>query len=107
AIDSAAIYAGSTPSSPTQTQQWNNRIANSITGASSSALKSTPGSVTFSWTASPTDLWEEAAIEIKPATPATIPTDSTGSFTGSITVPSSAAGTHTVKATDSSTNSAT
>src|SRR2546422_4687080 len=33
-------------------------------------------------------------------TPATITTDSTGSFTGSITVPSSAAGTHTVKATD-------
>src|SRR5256712_1053471 len=40
-------------------------------------------------------------------TPATITTDSTGGFTGSITVPSSsAAGTHTVKATDASANSA-
>src|SRR5256712_500980 len=105
AINSAAIYGGSTLSGPTQTQQWNIRLANAITGASSSAIKSTPGLVTFSWTASPTDLWEEAAIEIKPAAPITVTTDSTGSFTGSITVPiSSAAGPHTVKATDSSTN---
>src|SRR2546428_11940711 len=36
-------------------------------------------------------------------TPTTITTDSTGSFTGSITIPSSSgAGTHTVKATDAS-----
>src|SRR5256712_7531928 len=40
-------------------------------------------------------------------TPTTITTTSTGSFTGSITIPSSsAAGTHTVKATDASANSA-
>src|SRR3989449_10305180 len=35
-------------------------------------------------------------------TPTTVTTDSTGGFTGSITVPSSAAGPHTVKATDAS-----
>src|SRR3989475_1972741 len=40
-------------------------------------------------------------------TPTTITTDSTGSFTGSITVPaSSTAGLHTVKATDAASNSA-
>src|SRR5207244_451197 len=39
-------------------------------------------------------------------TPTTITSTSTGSFTGSITVPSSAAGPHTVKATDASSNSA-
>src|SRR5437016_1442585 len=38
--------------------------------------------------------------------PSTITTDSTGSFAGSITVPSSSLGTHTVKATDASSNSA-
>src|SRR3989475_788425 len=38
--------------------------------------------------------------------PTTITTDSTGSFAGSITVPPSSLGTHTVKATDASSNSA-
>src|SRR3989475_4931604 len=39
-------------------------------------------------------------------TPTTITTDSTGGFTGSITVPSSGAGPHTVKATDAAAHTA-
>src|SRR3989441_1009347 len=108
AIDSLAIWGGRTLSSPSQTLNWNipgvAGATGSITGASSSTLKSTPGSVTFSWTATAADSWDQVAIEVKSAT---ITATSTGGFTASITIPStSAAGSQTVSATDASSNSA-
>src|SRR2546425_815545 len=108
AIDSLAIWGGRTLSSPSQTLNWNipgvAGATGSITGASSSTLKSTPGSVTFSWTATAADSWDQVAIEVKSAT---ITATSTGGFTASITIPPAAtAGSHTVSATDASSNSA-
>jgi hypothetical protein len=64
-LDLPSIYGGSTLGSPTCTQQWDVNVANAITGASSSATVATPGSVTCKWTASSTDFWDDAAIEIK------------------------------------------
>jgi len=63
-LDLPSIYGGSTLGSPTCTQSWNTNIPNVITGASSSTIVSSPGTVTCSWTASPGDLWDDAAIEI-------------------------------------------
>jgi len=63
-LDLPSIYGGSTLDSPTCTQSWNTNIPNVITGASSSTIVSSPGTVTCSWTASPGDLWDDAAIEI-------------------------------------------
>lgn len=65
-VDSASIFGAATLSSPTCTSEWNINMANKITGASSLTTKSSPGSVTCSWTASiGGDGWEDAAIEIK------------------------------------------
>jgi hypothetical protein len=40
-------------------------LPNAITGASSSTVRSSPGSVTCGWTASSADLWDDVAIEVK------------------------------------------
>jgi hypothetical protein len=65
-VDSASIFGAATLSSPTCTSEWNVNMANKITGASSLTTKTTPGSVTCSWTASiGGDGWDDAAIEIK------------------------------------------
>src|SRR5579872_4871442 len=79
-LDSASIYGGVTLGSPTCTQQWDTNIAGAITGASSSKIVSTPGSVTCSWTASSSEFWDDAAIEVK------------ASGTGTVTVPGSPTG---------------
>lgn len=66
AVDSASIYGQSTLSSPTCTQGWDVNIPNLITGASSYTVKSSPGSVTCSWTSSVGgNGWDDAAIEVK------------------------------------------
>ena len=80
-LDLPSIYGGVTLGSPTCTQQWDVHIAGAITGASSSTMASTPGSVTCKWTASSGDLWDDVAVEVKAY--------STG---GTITVPSSPTG---------------
>lgn len=64
-LDLSSIYGGSTLGSSTCTQQWDANILDAITGASSSKIVPTPGSVTCKWTASSADFWDDAAIEIK------------------------------------------
>ncbi len=64
-IDLPSIYGGSTLSSPTCAQGWYINTPNAITGASSSILVQSPGTVTCRWTASVGDLWDNAAIEIR------------------------------------------
>lgn len=72
-LDSPAIYGGATLSSSTCTQQWNTNVGgleppHKITGASSSKIQTTAGSVTCSWTASVGELWDDVAIEVKTST---------------------------------------
>ncbi|HYL67284.1 MAG TPA: fibronectin type III domain-containing protein [Nitrosopumilaceae archaeon] len=65
-LDTPSIYGGVTLGSPTCTKQWDLNIPNAITGASSSTIQSSPGTVTCSWTASGGgDLWDDVAIELK------------------------------------------
>jgi hypothetical protein len=64
-IDSPAIWGGATLGSPSCPQQWDVNLPNAITGASSSTVRSSPGSVTCGWTASSADLWDDVAIEVK------------------------------------------
>jgi hypothetical protein len=63
-LDLPSIYGGVTLGSPTCTSQWNANMPGAITGASSSAMVQSPGSVTCKWTASSADLWDDAAVEI-------------------------------------------
>jgi hypothetical protein len=64
-LDLPSIWGGVTLGLPTCTQEWNTNIPSAITGASSSASISSPGSVTCGWTASSGDMWDDAAVEIK------------------------------------------
>jgi fibronectin type 3 domain-containing protein len=64
-LDSPSIWGGVTLGSPTCTQSWDVNIPGAITGASSSTIKTSAGSVTCRWTASSGDLWDDAAIEVK------------------------------------------
>lgn len=67
-VDLPSIFGGSTLSSPTCLQQWNSNVqynsTNAITGASSSALVPTTGSVTCKWTASTAEFWDDVAVDI-------------------------------------------
>ena len=64
-LDAPSIYGGVTLSSPTCTQSWDVNMPSSVTGASSSTVQTTAGSVTCSWTASSGDFWDDVAIEVK------------------------------------------
>src|SRR6267143_6651 len=64
-LDSPSIYGGVTLSSPTCTQSWDVNMPSAVTGASSSTVQTTAGSVTCSWTASSGDFWDDVAIEVK------------------------------------------
>lgn len=64
-IDLPSIWGGVTLGSHTCIQEWNHNISNAITGASSSALVSSPGTATCSWTASSGDQWDDVALEIR------------------------------------------
>ncbi len=64
-VDLPAIYGGSTLSSSTCAQGWSLNMPNEITGASSSTVVQSPGTVTCSWTANVGDLWDDAAVEIQ------------------------------------------
>jgi len=66
-LDLPSIYGGSTLGSSTCTQQWDANVPDAITGASSSKIVPTPGSVTCKWTASSGDLWDDVAVEVKAA----------------------------------------
>jgi YVTN family beta-propeller protein len=63
-LDLPSIYGGVTLGSPSCTQQWDAKVPNAISGASSSTIAATPGQVTCVWTASSGDLWDDVAIEI-------------------------------------------
>jgi len=63
-LDLPSIYGGVTLGASTGTQQWNTHMPGSITGASSSAMVQSPGSVTCKWTASSGDLWDDVALEV-------------------------------------------
>ena len=83
-LDLPAIYGGVTLGSQTCTQQWDSNIPSAITGASSSAMVQSPGSVTCGWTASGGgDMWDDIAVEVKAS--------ATGSG-GTTTIPSSPTG---------------
>ncbi len=64
-VDMPSIYGGTTLSNPTCTQGWNTSVNNAITGASSTIMVQTPGTVSCGWTASSADLWDDAIMEIK------------------------------------------
>jgi len=64
-IDSPSIWGGVTLGSPTCTQGWNINVPSAITGASSSTIAPSPGTVVCGWTASSGDFWDDAAIEVK------------------------------------------
>lgn len=67
-LDLPSIYGGQKLGSPTCTQEWNTNIPSAITGASSSSIMPSPGSVTCKWTASNGgDLWDDVAVELKQA----------------------------------------
>lgn len=85
-LDSAAIYGGVTLGSPTCTQRWDINVSgleppHKITGASSSTIKASAGSVTCGWTASSGDLWDDVAIEVKASTAPGAPTNPTSTAT--------------------------
>jgi hypothetical protein len=67
-VDLPSIFGGTTLSSPTCVPQWNSNVqynsTNAITGASSSTLVPTTGSVTCKWTASTAEFWDDAAVDI-------------------------------------------
>lgn len=91
-IDSPSIYGGVTLSSPTCTQRWNlnvqDTITGKITGASSTTVQASPGSVTCSWTASSADFWDDVAVELKAsgATTPSAPTNPTSTALNTTTV---------------------
>jgi hypothetical protein len=64
-LDSPSIWGGVTLGSPSCAQSWNINIPSAITGASSSKIAQSPGTVTCGWTASSADSWDDVAIEIK------------------------------------------
>src|SRR2546428_22535 len=106
------LDTGSTSSSRTITINTNSQIT-AVYRTTALSLNPTSGPAGTKVTISGRNFAANSGITISydnnaiTTTPATITTDSTGGFTGSITVPSSsAAGTHTVKATDASANSA-
>ncbi|HEX5458044.1 MAG TPA: fibronectin type III domain-containing protein [Candidatus Nitrosotalea sp.] len=66
-LDLPSMYGGSTLGSPTCTQGWNVNMPNQITGASSSLLVPTPGTVACGWTANVGDMWDDVAVEIDAA----------------------------------------
>ena len=79
-IDLPSIYGGVTLGSPTCTQSWDVNMAGTITGASSSTILASPGSITCSWTSSSGELWDDTAIELKTSstTSTTVPGAPTG-----------------------------
>src|SRR5579872_833690 len=86
-LDLPAIYGGKTLSSPTCTQEWDVNVPNAITGASSSTIQSSAGSVTCSWTASGGgDFWDDVAVEIKASgtSSPTVPGSPTGLIATSV-----------------------
>jgi hypothetical protein len=84
-FDLPSIYGGSTLGSPSCTQQWDVNMPNAITGASSSIVVSSPGQVTCGWSASPHDLWDDVAVEVKdaPASGSSTTSSSTSSMSSS------------------------
>jgi len=64
-FESPSIYGGVTLGSPTCAKSWNINMPSAVTGASSSKAQASPGSVTCSWTASSSEQWDDAAIEIQ------------------------------------------
>jgi hypothetical protein len=104
-LDLPSIWGGSSLGSATCTQQWNTDLSGSITGASSSHVTTSPGSVSCSWKASPADLWDDVAIEVHAATTTTTSTSTstttttTASTTTSTTSTPTTTGTSTLKVT--------
>jgi hypothetical protein len=100
-LDLPSIYGQATLSSPSCTQRWNVNLAGQITGASSSAKVSSPGTVTCAWTASGGgDLWDDVGIEVMASA-----TSASSSTSTSIATSMSTSATDTTSAT--STTSAT
>ncbi len=64
-IDLPSIWGGVTLGSNTCVQEWNHNISGAITGASSSLIVSSPGTVKCGWTASNGDQWDDVALEIR------------------------------------------
>jgi hypothetical protein len=64
-IESPSIYGGVTLGSPTCTKSWDINIPSAVTGASSSTSKASAGPATCAWTASSSEQWDDAAIEIQ------------------------------------------
>jgi hypothetical protein len=88
-FDLPSIYGGSILSNPTCAQGWNLNMPNEITGASSSTVVQSPGTISCSWTANVGDLWNNAAVEIRAA-------GTTPSVTGTIPQPPTGLGATTV-----------
>jgi hypothetical protein len=98
-VSLASIWGGSTLGSPTCTSSWDVNIPDAITGAASTHLEDSPGQAICSWTASPSDQWDDVAVEVQaaPASTSTIKVESVDLagtlFTGMWTTVQSADGT--------------
>jgi len=64
-VDFPSMGGGEILGSPSCTQNWNVNLPNTITGASSSTARPSPGSVTCGWAANFADFWDDVAIEVK------------------------------------------
>jgi hypothetical protein len=85
-LDSPSIYGSVTLGSPTCAQSWDVHIASAVTGASSSKTQASPGSVACGWTASASESWDDAAIEIQGYTTFSVPVGASISDTASLTL---------------------
>jgi hypothetical protein len=64
-LESTSMYGDVTLGSPTCAKSWAINMPGAVTGASSSKTQASPGSVSCAWTASASDKWDDAAIEIQ------------------------------------------
>lgn len=65
-LDLPAIYGGEILSSPSCGKHWNLNLPDAISGASSSRNVPSPKTITCSWIATSSDLWDDVAVEVKP-----------------------------------------
>ncbi|TLX93121.1 MAG: hypothetical protein E6K91_09065 [Thaumarchaeota archaeon] len=87
-LDLPSLDGSKTLSSPMCTQRWDVNVQNGITGASSSKITTSPGSVTCSWTANPSvGPWDDVAIELKAASGGNIVLNGNATTSGTLSSP--------------------
>ena len=88
-FDLPSIYGHSVLTSPTCMPEWEFQSSSQITGASSMANVTAPGTITCGWSSGNPDVWDDVAVEVKSSN------STSGSSSGSnstVTTPSSPIG---------------